>query len=130
MKIMKYALKKYAALAGTAAAISFAWLNTALAQSNTLGGGNSQPINLPDPLGGQTFSQVTANILSFIFYDVAIPLTVIMVLVGAFQMMTAAGNPEKFSQGRKTLMYAALGFGVALIAGGLATLLQSILSGQ
>jgi hypothetical protein len=51
-----------------------------------------------------------------------------MALVGGFQLMTSAGNPEKASQGRKTLLYAAIGFGVVLIAGGLAKLLQSILN--
>jgi len=56
------------------------------------------------------------------------PLCVIMVLVGAFQMMTAAGNPEKFSQGKKTLTWAAIGFAVVLIAGGVANILKSVLT--
>ena len=68
--------------------------------------------------------------IGFIFWDVAIPLCTIMALVGAFQMMTSGGNPEKASQGRKTLMYAAIGFAVALIASGITGIIQSILNNQ
>lgn len=106
---------------------SLGWLHVAHAQS--FGGGGGQSITLTNPLGqNASFSSVMASIISFIFFDVAIPVCVIMVLVGAFQMMTAAGDPEKFSKGRKTIFYAAIGFAIALIAGGLASLIQSIIS--
>jgi len=68
------------------------------------------------------------SIFSFLFTDVAVPLCAIMVLVGAFQMMTAGGDPEKFSNGRKTLMYAAIGFAVAFIAIGAVDIIKSIIS--
>ena len=87
----------------------------------------AQTGGLIDPLGGQGFAQVAASVIAFIFWDVAVPLCTIMVLVGAFQMMTAAGDPEKFGKGRKTVLYAAVGFAVALIAGGLVSVLKQIL---
>jgi len=114
------------ARAGAAPVVFFAWLNVALAQST--GGGTN--IKLPDPLGGQSFSEITANVLGFIFWDIATPLSVIMVLVGAFQLMTSAGNPEKASQGRKTIMYAAIGLAIAIMAGGLSSLLKNIITGN
>ena len=117
---MKYALKKGIALAGAAPFVLIAWANVALAQS----------ITLPDPLGGQSFQDVTKNIAGFLYTDIAIPLCVIMALVGAFQLMTSAGDPEKTSRGRKTLMYAAVGFAVVLISGGLALLIQNVMSGK
>jgi hypothetical protein len=122
MKEMKYALKKRMAWLGAAPAAFLTWLNVAFA--------DNQPTNitLPNPLGTQTFAQITANVLGFIFWDIATPLTVLMVLVGAFQLMTSAGEPEKISQGRKTIMYAAIGFAIALIASGAANILQSILN--
>jgi hypothetical protein len=49
-----------------------------------------------------------------------------MVLWGGFQMMTSAGDPEKFSTGRKTIVYAAVGFFVVLLANSVATVIQSI----
>ena len=102
------------------------------AQSNQ---GNSS-VTLCDPLGNncaygnETFLTVATNVTNFLFTDIAIPLTVIMVLVGAFQMMTSAGDPEKFSQGRKTLLYAAIGFAVAFIGSGITSLIKSALTGS
>ena len=86
----------------------------------------SAQITLPDPLSGKNFQSVTANVIGFIFYYIAIPLATIMVLVGAFQMMTSAGDPEKFSNGRKTLLYAAIGFVAALLAGGITSFIKSV----
>ena len=91
---------------------------------------NANGVTLTDPLNGASFSTVVTNVTSFLFNYVAIPLCVIMVLVGAFQMMTSAGDPEKFGKGRKTLIYAAIGFAVAIIAGGITTLIQNILGGS
>lgn len=96
-------------------------------KSNT--SNSAAPVKLVNPLGGQNFQQVTANIISFILNDIAIPLTVIMVLVGAFEMITSGGNAEKVSKGRKTLLYAAIGFAVVLLASGVTSLIQNILGG-
>jgi hypothetical protein len=85
---------------------------------------------LTDPLGGATLPQVLTNVINFLSTTIAIPLTVIMVLIGAFQMMTSAGNPEKFTKGRTTLLYAAIGFAVALLASGVTTLISNILQGH
>ena len=84
--------------------------------------------SLTNPLGSSaSLTTVMNQIIGFLFTDVAIPLCTIMVLVGAFQMMTAAGDPEKFSRGKNTLVYAAIGFAVAIVASGLAALVKSIL---
>jgi hypothetical protein len=94
---------------------------------NPTGQGSTGGVTLTDPLNGATFQTVVTNVTTFLFSYVAIPLCVIMVLVGAFQMMTSAGDPEKFGKGRKTLIYAAIGFAVAIIAGGITTLIQNII---
>lgn len=116
--------------AWASAVVFFIGIGVAFAQ----GGTQAQAITLCDPLGGsgcapgtETFATVATNIANFLFVDIAIPLSVIMVLVGAFQMMTSAGEPEKISQAKKTITYAAIGFGIALVAGGITTLLKSIL---
>lgn len=85
-------------------------------------------IVLYNPIAGQSFLTVVQNVISFMFYDIAVPLCTIMALVGGFQLMTSAGDPEKSSRGKKTLLYAAIGFGIVLIASGIASLLQSILN--
>lgn len=58
---------------------------------------------------------------------ISIPIATIMILVGAFQMLTAAGNPENFEKGKKTILYAAIGLGVLLLAKVIIAILQSVL---
>ena len=87
------------------------------------------PITLPNPLSANSFQAVVARVSNFLLL-IAIPLTAIMALVGGFQMITAGGDPEKFSTGRKTLMYAAIGFAVVLITGGVASIIQNLLGGS
>ena len=90
-----------------------------------------QGVTLCDPLGnncqygGETFQSVATNVAAFIFRDIASPLAIIMVLVGAFQLITSSGNPEKVSKGRKTILWAAVGFVLAIIAGGIVKIIQN-----
>lgn len=80
-----------------------------------------------NPLGSScaTLSCPLTVITNFLF-TISIPLCGIFILVGGFQMMTAAGNPEKFSKGKKTLLYAVIGFVIVLLAGSVATLIQNL----
>jgi hypothetical protein len=111
--------------AGAAAISSFLVFGAAYANAQ------SQSIKLPDPLGGsETFTTVATAVAGFLFWDVAAPLSTVMVLVGAFQLITSSGDPEKVSQGRKTIIYAAIGLVVALLAGGAVSLIQSFISGS
>jgi len=112
-------------VAGISVLAFLAGASVALAQTQ-----GPQSISFSDPLGGhETFPSVATAVAGFLFWDIALPLCTIMVLVGAFQMMTSAGDPEKFSKGRKTILYAAIGFAIALIAGGVANLIKNVVSG-
>jgi hypothetical protein len=97
-----------------------------LAMANFAFGATASPITLPNPLSTNSFQQVVANVSNFLLL-IATPLVAIMALIGGFQMITAAGNPEKFASGRKTLMYAVIGFAVVLIAGGVAQIIKNFL---
>jgi hypothetical protein len=77
---------------------------------------------------GSTVNGVIKNIGAFML-ALAVPICGIMVIVGAFQMMTAAGDPTKFGNGRKTLLYAAIGFVIVLFASSVVPLIKSVLGG-
>jgi hypothetical protein len=84
--------------------------------------------SLIDPLGGnESFTSVATAVAGFLFWDIALPLCTIMVLVGAFQLMTSAGDPEKVSIGRKTILYAAVGFAIACICGGITNIIKNFI---
>lgn len=85
-------------------------------------------VNLINPLNTTDFTVVLKTVSVFLLV-IAAPLCGIMVIVGGFQMMTAAGDPKKFSDGRKTLIYAAVGFAIVLFASSVVPLLKSILGG-
>lgn len=110
--------------------LNAAWVSAvifALGAASALANGVTQSVTLNDPLGGASFATVANNVVSFLSTTIAIPLTAIMVLVGAFQMSTSAGDPEKFSQARKTIVYAAIGFGIALIATGVTSIIKNLI---
>jgi hypothetical protein len=54
-------------------------------------------------------------VINIIFIGLMI-LVIIMVLLGAFKLMTAAGDTAKVTAGRNQIMYAAIGLIVALVA--------------
>lgn len=89
----------------------------------------AQSINLQNPLGTNcnNLSCPVTAVINFLF-TLAIPICGIMVLVGGFQMMTAAGKPEAVSKGKKTILWAVIGFVVVLLSGSVALLIQNIFS--
>ena len=90
-------------------------------------GGSSQ--TLPNPLGeGTTITGLITRIAGYLF-GISLSVAVIMILYGAFQMLTSAGDPTKFQNGKKTIIYALIGVGVVLIAGGLPVLIGNLLTG-
>ena len=119
---------KIGALVGVAVLvlILFVGISTvfALGQSDSSGG-------LTNPLGENCndLSCPATKVINFLF-TIAIPLCGIILLVGGFQIMTAAGDPEKVSTGKKTLLYAVIGFAIILISGSVAALIQSTFGGS
>ena len=55
------------------------------------------------------------RITDWIFFFL-MAIVVIMVLFGAFNLLTAGGEPDKISKGRNYILWAAVGFIVALLA--------------
>ncbi len=55
------------------------------------------------------------TITDWIFF-VLVALSAIMILLGAFSILTAGGNAEKVTAGRNYIMYAAIGLVVGLLA--------------
>jgi len=84
-------------------------------------------ISVTNPLGG------TCNDLVCILDKVAgalwwigSPLAVMMVIWGAIQILTSAGNAERVKTGKHTILYAVVGIIFLLLAGGLNLIIQSL----
>lgn len=97
-----------------AGALSLPQADAAGMLENPLG----QNATIPDVLK-RIFNQIT------IFLGFVVP---IIIIIGAFQMMFAAGNPEKFAEGKKTIAYAIIGYVIVLMANGIVAIVQRILT--
>jgi hypothetical protein len=114
---------------------------TALATTTTSGTGDtsavtsgtgdtsgSTTISLPNPLSGaDTFSGLLEKIVGWLI-TIGTPIATLMVIVGAFQMLFAQGDPKRFETGKKTILYTVIGYGIILIGWGFTTIIQDVLS--
>ena len=104
----------------------------ALAQGQDTGGATNFPIPNPlscgsDPEHPGLEGCVRSVIRSLLI--LATPIVAVMVIIWGYQILTAGGDPEKFSKGKKTILYAAAGFAVILLANGVVLIIQDVLSG-
>ena len=85
-----------------------------------------------NPLGGNginNFGQLIQCVITYFAVYIAPLIAVLMIIYGAFVMLTAGGEPEKFASGRKMILYAIVGFAVILIATGLVAVVVTALGG-
>jgi len=80
---------------------------------------------LDNPIDSKSFDEVIAGVVGFLVPFGAAVL-VIFILYGGFQMMTSGGDPKKHEAGRKTLLWAAIGFAILFLAGTTSTLLDAL----
>ena len=60
------------------------------------------------------FYVLAENVIEFMIYYIAIPLSVIFFAIGGILIMTAAGSEERFKKGKSTLTAAAIGLIIVL----------------
>ena len=83
-------------------------------------------VQLFNPLGKDaTFRTLAEKIFSGLS-NILMVVVPIVIVVGAFQMMFATGDPEKFKKGQKTIVYAVIGLVVLLLAQGIVAIMESI----
>jgi hypothetical protein len=87
------------------------------------------PIKLDNPLKGtDTIGDLLHKIVDFLMRDIGPIIAVGAIIYGAFLMLTAGGDPEKFSLGKKAILYAVIGYAIILVGWGVTTLIQNVLS--
>lgn len=89
---------------------------------------NASPqICITDPTGDQTFDQILGRIIGWL-NRILIPVLAVILLIGAFQMLTARDNETQFKKGKTTVTYAVIGGAVVLLANGVLLVINSFLS--
>jgi type IV secretory pathway VirB2 component (pilin) len=82
-------------------------------------------------VNAQTTTSTLENILTKIkdtLKTLGYIVCVIFMIIGGYQMITASGDPKQFEKGRNTLLYAAIGFVVILLADNIVDWIKSIIS--
>ncbi len=79
-----------------------------------------------NPLASEDLTAITDPIISFIF-NLSIVVVPVLVLLGAFFIVTAGGDMERINKGKKIIMWTLIGFLIVLISQGISDLLDEIL---
>ncbi|MDO8470164.1 MAG: pilin [bacterium] len=89
---------------------------------------NPSTITLINPLSGTSDVRGLIERFVTILRDFATPIAVLMILFGAFRILTAAGDPAKFETGKKILLYTAIGYAIIFVGWGITSIIESLLS--
>ena len=82
-----------------------------------------------DPLKGETLLGLLEKVLTGLT-ALAIPVVTIMIIIGAYYIMTSGGNPGRRTKGKDYVLWAAIGFAVLLLADSVVAILTKFLEGQ
>ncbi len=69
----------------------------------------------PDKQGLNAVFPLIGNIISILLFAAGV-LALVMILVGAFQYVISAGNPQNVAQAKRTLTYAIVGLAIVILA--------------
>ncbi len=83
---------------------------------------------IPNPLKLDRIEDVISSVGKYLV-GISAALLTVMILWGAFLLMTSGGNEDRVGKGKKTIYWAVLGFGILVLASGLAPLIADILGG-
>jgi len=78
------------------------------------------------PIIHTTFGALIDAIIKFIF-NVAIVVVPLLIIIGAFSLLTAAGDPKKITTGKNIITYTLIGLAIILLAKGLIAIIEEVL---
>ena len=80
-------------------------------------------IEIKSPIEATSIEALVNNLINFIFY-IALAMAPLMIIIGAFYLLTAGGSPSRVETGRNIILYTLIGFVLILLAKGLVALIQ------
>lgn len=104
------------------------WLGLQIPQALAQGSTTVSGLEIQNPLSCEDATECVQNLLNGLIY-LAAPVVAIMILVGGFKIMAAAGNEERLKSGKNTILYAVVGYAIILLASGVAAIIQDALGG-
>lgn len=91
--------------------------------------GGSQTIDFPNPLGVSNVADLIDRIVNYIIV-IGGSIVALMVLIGAFKILTFNGDEKKIKSGKDTIVYAVVGYALVLISKGIVMIIKEVLNAQ
>jgi hypothetical protein len=84
---------------------------------------------LPNPLNTTgTIFDLVKKVVDWLVTTLAPIIATVMVIIGAFQMILAKGDPKLFDTGRKTVLYTVIGYAILLLGSVITTIVSDFLN--
>jgi len=83
-------------------------------------------ICIENPLCAESFEDLLNAIVNFIFW-VALAVAPMMIMIAAFFLLTAAGNPQRVDKAKQIILWTVIGLAIILLAKGLISVLRQII---
>ena len=85
-----------------------------------------EPIVIENPLESESFEELLNTIVTFISW-IAIAIAPIMIMIAAFFLLTAGGDPKRVDTARRIILWTVIGLAIILLAKGLSSVLRQII---
>lgn len=83
-------------------------------------------VEFQNPLEYETLEDLIDAIVKFIFY-IAVVVAPLIIIVGAFYLLTSGGDPKKIGTGKNIIIYTLIGLAIIMFARGLLAMIESII---
>jgi len=88
--------------------------------------GEANAVNFSNPLVYDTFGELVDAMIRFIF-NMAMFITPLMIIIGAFYLLTAAGDPKRVGTGKTIIIYTLIGLALILLARAIITMIEKVI---
>jgi len=92
----------------------------------SLMGVDGADIKIDSPIKYKNIPDLIDSIVNYIFW-VGLALAPLMILIGAFMIMSSGGDPNRVTNGKNMILYASIGLAIILFAKGIIAIIRAVL---
>jgi len=86
-----------------------------------------EEVTFDNPITATSVQEVIKAVFIWV-YGIAFALVPLMILIGAFYILTAAGDAEKINTGKKIIWWTVIGLGIVILSTGVSELIKNLLN--
>jgi len=86
-------------------------------------------VEIPNPIKAKSISELIDNIVNYLI-GIATIIFPLVIIYGAWQLLSTGGDIEKAIMGRKTITYAVIGYVLILVSKGITMIVAEILGAK